>query len=452
MFGLTTFGSYLDNSVSIKQPSSTPRAPSGNSAFAGNHLSQSLQTILFVGLCILLLAGPLAYGIVEPWSTALFEGGAAFLLLIWLGWFVSDKRTSVRWSPLFPPMLTFGVIVVAQIVFHHTVYRYDSLTALSLYIAYGILMFTVVQTFGSAEIKYFGNILALFGSAYSLFAVLQSVTSSGGAIYWRATLGTNTSFGSYVNHNHYAGLIELLLPFGLMIIFTSGRPGGVLVLQIFGAIMMAASVFLSKSRGGMIAVCVEIIFFAIIWMRFFSAKRALAALMIFAAIMAAILAWIAPEQVIARMSDLHDPARLLIHRDSIKIFLAHPLFGSGFGTFANTFRHYRIFFDGFFVNHAHDDYLELVIETGLAGFATAMWFLVIVYREGFRNLRGAKRSEPAMLSSAAMVGCTGVLVHSFLDFNLHVPANAALFYVIAAVATLHVGEIQINTIGHGNNS
>ena len=174
--------------------------------------------------------------------------------------------------------------------------------------------------------------------------------------------------------------------------------------------------------------------------------------MIFAAIMAAILAWIAPEQVIARMSDLHDPARLLIHRDSIKIFLAHPLFGSGFGTFANTFRHYRIFFDGFFVNHAHDDYLELVIETGLAGFATAMWFLVIVYREGFRNLRGAKRSEPAMLSSAAMVGCTGVLVHSFLDFNLHVPANAALFYVIAAVATLHVGEIQINTIGHGNNS
>ena len=141
-------------------------------------------------------------------------------------------------------MLTFGVIVVAQIVFHHTVYRYDSLTALSLYIAYGFLMFTVVQTFGSAETKYFGNILALLVPLYSLFAVLQSVTSSGGAIYWRATLGTNTSFGSYVNHNHYAGLIELLLPFGLVIIFTSGRPGGVLVLQIFGAIMMAASVFL----------------------------------------------------------------------------------------------------------------------------------------------------------------------------------------------------------------
>lgn len=402
--------------------------------------------ILFVGLCILLLSGPLAFGAVEPWSTALFEGGAAFLLLIWLGWYLSDDEIKVKWSPLFLPMLTFGGIVAAQIVFHRTTYRYDSLSALALYSAYGFLVFIAVQSFGSAEMKYFGKILALFGSAYSVFALLQSLTSSG-KIYWRVIPQTGNVFGSYVNHNHYAGLIELLLPFALIIVFSSARPGGALVLQIFGAIVMAASVFLSGSRGGMVAVSFEIIFFAIVWIRYVSEKRGIALALIFCATTAAILAWIAPEQVISRISDLHDPARLAIHRDALQMFLAHPFIGSGLGTFANTFRHYRRFFDGFFVNHAHDDYLELVLETGVIGFSTAVWFLLVLYREGFRNLRSARQSAPAMVSAAALVGCTGLLVHSFVDFNLHVPSNAALFYVLAALATLHFGGLETRHVG-----
>lgn len=439
-------GSCQDNFVSTKQMPLNSSVERRSSSAAGHRISESLRTVLFAGLCILLLFGPLAFGIVEPWSTALFEGGAAFLLLIWLGWYLSDSALKIQWSPLFPPMLTFVGIVAVQIAFHRTAYAYDSLSALALYTAYGFLIFIVVQSFRSTETKYFGNILALFGSLYAVFAVLQSVTSSG-KIYWRIIPQTASVFGSYVNHNHYAGLIEMLLPFSLILVFKGSRPGAVLVLQIFGAIVMAASVFLSKSRGGMVAVSFEVIFFAVIWIRFFSAKRGMAFVMIFGAATAAILAAIAPEQVISRITDLHDPARLLIHRDSIRMFLAHPLLGSGFGTFANAFRHYRTFFDGFFVNHAHDDYLELVLETGVIGFATAIWFLSVVYREGFRNLSGARESESATVSAAALVGCTGLLVHSFVDFNLHVPGNAALFYVLAAVATLHFAETKTHHAG-----
>jgi O-antigen ligase len=439
-------GLCQDNFVSTKQTLLTSSVERRSSTAAGHRVSESLRTILFAGLCILLLSGPLAFGIVEAWSTELFESGAAFLLLIWLGWYLSDGKLQIQWSPLFPPMLTFAGIVAVQIAFHRTAYVYDSLSALALYAAYGFLIFIAVQSFRSTETKYFGNILALFGSLYVVFAVLQSVTSSG-KIYWRIIPQTTSVFGSYVNHNHYAGLIEMLLPFSLVLVFKGSRPGGVLVLQIFGAIVMAASVFLSKSRGGMVAVSFEVMFFAIIWIRFFSAKRGMAFVMIFGAATAAILAAIAPEQVISRITDLHDPARLLIHRDSIRMFLAHPLLGSGFGTFTNAFRHYRTFFDGFFVNHAHDDYLELALETGVIGFATAVWFLVVVYRQGFRNLSSARQSGSATVSAAALVGCTGLLVHSFVDFNLHVPGNAALFYVLAAVATLHFAGTEKHHAG-----
>jgi O-antigen ligase len=97
------------------------------------------------------------------------------------------------------------------------------------------------------------------------------------------------------------------------------------------------------------------------------------------------------------------------------------------------FPRYRVFYDGFFVNHAHDDYLELLVETGLAGFAAAVWFLVLLYREGLRNLNPAKLSKAALTRVAALASCTGMLAHSFTDFNLHIPANAALFYVLCAV-------------------
>lgn len=106
------------------------------------------------------------------------------------------------------------------------------------------------------------------------------------------------------------------------------------------------------------------------------------------------------------------------------------------GTFATAFPHYSVFYDGFFINHAHDDYLELLLETGSAGFGVGVWFIVVLYREGLRNLRPARISPAALVSAAALAGCTGLLAHSFTDFNLHIPANAALFYVLCTVATV----------------
>jgi O-antigen ligase len=242
-------------------------------------------------------------------------------------------------------------------------------------------------------------------------------------------------YGSYVNHNHYAGLMELLLPIALVLAFSGSIRGGKRVLLVFAATLMAASVFLCQSRGGMFAVIVETVFLAIFWMGQFSPRKSAAVFVAFCLVTALFLAWIAPQQVGGRITDIHDPARWLIHRDSIRMFAAHPFLGSGFGSFAAAFPRYRAFYDGFFINHAHDDYLELLLETGLAGFAVAVWFIVVLYREGLRNLRPARFSPAALISTAALAGCTGLLAHSFMDFNIHIPANAALFYVLCAIAT-----------------
>lgn len=399
-----------------------------------HRLERGLRISLWVVLYAVLMFGPLALGIVQDWSRALFEAGAATVLLIWMARQLIAHEARVRWSPLFAPMLVFFGLVLLQAAFRRTASLYDTLSELWLYIAYGMLVFVAVQLLQADDILRFAKTMALYGSFYAVFAVFQEFTSEG-RIYWLIKPEAGSVYGTYVNHNHYAGLMELLVPIALVLAFGGAVRGGKQVLLVFAATLMAASVFLSQSRGGMFATIVETVFLAIFWMRKFSPRKSAVVFVAFCLLTALFLAWIAPQRVGDRMTDIHDPARWLIHHDSIRMFAAHPLLGSGFGSFATAFPRYRVFYDGFLVNHAHDDYLELLLETGLIGFGAAVWFIVVLYREGLRNLHPAKLSPAALISAAALAGCTGILAHSFVDFNLHIPANAALFYVLCAIAT-----------------
>src|SRR5580700_9350909 len=185
-----------------------------------HRLEHGLRVSVLVALCAILILGPLALGIVQDWSVAVFEIAAAFILLLWMAWQLAAREIRIEWSPLFAPMLLFFGIILAQIAFRRTAYLYDSLSALWLYIAHGILLFVAVQVLqagdGFSFTVLFGKIMAVFGSLYAVFAVLQGFTS-GGNIYWLITPRIGSVYGSYVNHNHYAGLMELLFPFPLVI-------------------------------------------------------------------------------------------------------------------------------------------------------------------------------------------------------------------------------------------
>ena len=87
------------------------------------------------------------------------------------------------------------------------------------------------------------------------------------------------------------------------------------------------------------------------------------------------------------------------------------------------------------MNAAHNDYVQVLTETGLVGFLIVIWFIVSVYRSGLRGLSRWNDNWNQVLRLAALVGCTGILVHSFADFNLQIPANALFFYFLCAVAT-----------------
>jgi O-antigen ligase len=118
------------------------------------------------------------------------------------------------------------------------------------------------------------------------------------------------------------------------------------------------------------------------------------------------------------------------------MFARKPWLGWGLGVFPDIYPQFRTFHTNFFVNEAHDDYLQLLVEMGGLGFATMLWFVIVMYRGALKKLGNWPEDINGAVALAAMLGATGILVHGFVDFNLQIPANAALFYVMCIVATM----------------
>src|SRR5208282_2208003 len=160
------------------------------------------------------------------------------------------------------------------------------------------------------------------------------------------------------------------------------------------------------------------------------------------AMVIAFLLWMGNNELTQRLISIHSEAReeinggvrLTIDRDCLRMLAQRPFLGWGLGAFPIVYPEFRSFYTMFFVNHAHNDYLQLLVETGLAGFSIASWFLVLVFRQAAGKLKNWTENASGAMTVAALLGCVGILVHSFLDFNLQIPANAALFYVLAAIA------------------
>jgi O-antigen ligase len=160
------------------------------------------------------------------------------------------------------------------------------------------------------------------------------------------------------------------------------------------------------------------------------------------AVLCAVLAvsWIGVHQVLQRFADYQslevtEGKRASMRVDTWHIFLDHPLMGTGLGTLQMVFPPYDTLYDGKIVNHSHNDYLEALAETGVLGGLCCVWFLGVLLLESLRGLAELGSSFGAALNLSGLVGCSGILVHSLVDFNLHIPANAMLFVVAAFLAT-----------------
>jgi len=406
-------------------------------------LSARLSSVLFYATFGLLMFGPLAFGAVEPWSIFILEAGAALLTVVWFAKQWLDGEINIRWNPLFLPMTGFGILILVQIVFRASAYPHDTFSQALLYVAYALLCFLSAQTLlRGSQARKLALIFIVYGTAVAAFALLQGI-SPNGKLYWirQPRMGGNI-YGPYVNHNHYAGLMELLLPIPLVLSLTQLAHERERTAAGVAAALMAGTLFLSGSRGGMLAILVELALLSVLLVRQKKGVRLAAGAAGFVAVLLVLLVWVGGRELTHRVSTISTEARteisggmrLSIDRDTLRMFRRKPLLGWGLGAFPVVYPEFRSFYTNFFVNEAHNDYLQLLAEMGLAGFAAMLWFWVVLGRAALPKLKNWTTDISGAVTLAATLSVTGILVHSFFDFNLQIPANAALFYVFCTVA------------------
>ncbi len=402
------------------------------------------NNVLLASACTVLLLGPLAFGGIEPWSIFALESCAMLLLAAWACRQWLNRELDLSRNAVYRPMAAFFALALLQLLAGTTAYRHVTYSLLLLYAAYGMLAFVVTQTLRrSSQFELMAKSIMAYGAVVAAFAVLQGLAPNG-KLYWIWTLEQGGYiYGPYVNHNHYAGLMEMLMPFPLVLAATRYTSGNRKIAVAGIAALMAASIFLSGSRGGMAAFIAQMVVLGVLLARKRQGNWKQPLLLgAFLVLVIVFLLWLGGNELTRRLASIHSEAheeingglRLSIDRDCLRMLLKRPLLGWGLGTFSTVYPQFRSFYTTFFVNQAHNDYLQLLVETGLAGFSIAVWFLVLVFRRAAGKLENWAETASGALTVAALLGCIGILVHSFVDFNLQIPANAALFYSLCAMA------------------
>ena len=406
-------------------------------------LVRILDWTLVACLCLLLGFGPLAFGAVQEWAICILEVGAAVCVMVWAAGRLASGRVELRRSPLFLPIVLFAALVGLQLISGHTVYWFVTWRTALLWAGYGMIFFVTTQSLHRKdELRTFGFFLTTFGFLVALFSIAQQFTGNGN-LYWVVpNRQSGWVYGPYVNHAHYAGLMEMLVPIPLVFAMMSRWQKSQRVLFGFAALLMASTIFLSQSLGGMVAFGLQMLFLAIvIGVRERSRRQALL-LLLMAVLLALWLVMLSPGGISERIARLQDPLgkagasdRIHIVKDSLKMIRVRPLLGWGLGTFPVVYPSYRTFYTNFFVNAAHNDYIQAAVETGLTGLALVCGFIVLFYRVALQRTGHWRTDIRSAMTLAAIIGVSGILIHSLSDFNLQIPANAALFFALVALAT-----------------
>jgi O-antigen ligase len=429
-----------------------PHAEVAEATGQADHMAFLIARILLVAS---LIGAPLAFGAVVPWAWVALGIVASIGLFLWAIGSVRQGTLDFVWSPLYLPVAMFFLLGLAQYEGRLTLDTSETRQALVLLATDVIFFFLTVQLFArasSATWRTFGFTALLFAGSLGLFAILQ-FASGGSEIYGSVETPGNVHFGPYVNPNHFAGLMEMLIPVAVLsVAYIAGRHGrpsvGALVLLVSAVVVAFASVLLSGSRGGLIALAAEIVIATSVlrkWGEGTTGRWRLATVV--TTILAAVLlfSWVDPGWASKRLGFAANPGsqawdewagfRKILTLDSLRMWRAHPLLGVGLGSFETAYPGYQSFPSDLWIDYAHNDYVQAIAETGLFGALLILSALALFFRLAFRDWGQRLRSEGGWIRLGAAIGCCGLLVHSFFDFNLHIPANAAWFAVLAGMAT-----------------
>lgn len=402
-------------------------------------ISPYLTTTVRYALYCLLIFTPLARASVQPWAVTTihmvtFIALAAFLVEKTLVW-------EFKWikTPLDKPIICLLFLCLLSSVF--SMHRPISLWSVALLLDYIIIFYLTIHTFRTrSQMRRLVFLIIGVAAFLSLFGLFKWFGVNPFSWWEYSDINQNPArlSATFGNPDHLAGYMEmsLLLILGL---FMLGLRPGIFALLFYISCLLLCALILSLSRGGWFGAFIGMLFMAscLFADRHFKRKRML--LVIMGGSLAVALIVFSTTPVVERILTLAErdtatnlQGRLTAWAGMVEIIREHPVTGTGPGTFATVFTQYQPAGVACRYFRGHNDYLHFISEAGLPLIAVMVWMIIALYWKGLRKAKNPSRLVRG-ITLGAMSGITAVLVHGLGDFNLHIPSNAILFAVFAAI-------------------
>ena len=279
--------------------------------------------------------------------------------------------------------------------------------------------------------------------------------------------GIPRASGPFINPDHFANYLALILPIALAGAFfrtsAMSKPleQGLRIFSALTAFLLFTGILLSLSRSGWISALLGIVL--LLWFSPWQSEEGLPALFkkrvtpaargaitILCILLLVSLFFVGPggrEQVDTRLGESFTQdaglwGRTAIWKDCLPMVRDFPFFGVGLGAWPELFLRYQSApWSAGFYREAHNDYIELLAETGVIGFGLLAWFFVL---GGKRLLQGLKKISPRAVSlmAAVLAALGGMAFHELFDFSLQIPANAFLFTLLFALGMRMTASLE----------
>ncbi len=414
-----------------------------------------INAFVFFLVCVTVVFTTLLYGTVHPPMISLFYAVIALMAIAWAIDCTGSGALRFSRNLIQVPLTLFGTYALLQIVPFGTLADTGSVpgatrtislepfatqtAALHIFALSVFLGLALVYVDTAARLRVLARLIIVFGFLYAFFAILQSVLSPD-KIYGIYKPQTATPFGSFVNRHNFAAIMEMAICIPLGLVFSGAIERDKRLLYGVAIALMAASLLLSGSRGGLVALIAGIIFLVIVTSRARGTrslllKGALSIALIVAGIGGAV--FVGGETSLTRFSEAAVAEDITSNRSQIwsvtlKVIAANMPLGAGIGAFVTAYPEHDNASGLERVDQAHNDYLQVLADAGVPGALIGALFLFLFFREGKRNI-AVENTFRRGIACGAFAGCFAILVHSLFDFVLHVTAVSTMFLTLLAL-------------------
>jgi len=305
------------------------------------------------------------------------------------------------------------------------------LAALCLFFAIGLSLMNSAK-----RLRRTVTVFAVFGFIFAFFAILQGVLSPT-KIYGIYERQFAQPYGSFVNRHNFAAYMEMTISLPLALVLTGAIKRDQRLLYLTAILLMGVALFLSGSRGGLVALVAEVLIIILVTApvrggRKIALRLALAGAMLLAIVGGTV--FVGGESSLTRIAESATSKDVSANRTQIwavtldVISQNFPL-GAGIGAFGVAYSKVDPMSGSHRVEQAHNDYLETIATAGFVGLALGAWFIYLLVTTYLRNIH-VKNDLRRAIAVGAGAGIFAVLIHSLFDFVLHTTAITVAFLTL----------------------